>query len=1316
MKKVSYIITVLLMLCCASACHQPQLEAFPDASMSIGAMLSNQTVNTFAEDSEGYIWIGTARGLNRYNGHEYHRYFANPEDSLSLTSNSVTALLCDSKQRLWVGTINGLNLWLGEDKFCQIPIDLRFRNVTQLLETSDGRILVNLVEQLCEYIPETGELRILIEDFDPEHAYINACLLDEQGNLWSLTRHSIRCFDTSAMELKHSFSIPFEPEYTEKLPPDEVCYLHDGKISIFNLHEGKFQPTPSVINTHPLLSRSSIVSVYAFGTVQLLMQTDRGLFIYDRLTGQVTGQDEKGFPFLAPKHDITHLFIDSHDNLWLGQGNQGFQIVNQSKGKFTGLPTLRERLQGHAISSMSADGHQHIWLATHENELFVYDERTAQLTQLSTSGLFKKQQPNAIPFTIHADQNRRLWIINEGKLHECSYANGKLTLRQTHDEIAEIVSSINSGPHGDIWIGTNTNRLYQLPPGATVFSPIDFDVTSMFTSFQLMPLSNGHIVLGSAFNNPVYLNPATGTLYRIPVVEDISNFNLATAFMEDPQGQIWIGTQGIGAYRYDPVSQVSTYIDGLACEEITDILSDDLGNVWISTQNGLSCVNADDLSVSNYTMSDGTGGNQYATGCAVRLSDGQLLFGGTHGLTVVDPAIQTEAHSMPLVFEDLRVNNQVMRLDASQPLNLSHDSRQFSVAFSPLNYQENEQTHHFYKLEGFNDQWVDIHNSHEIYFSNIPAGHYTLHVRAADHDQRHTLAENDLIINISPAWWNTWWARLAYLLILAGIAYVIIRYRRQLSAEKRAAERLEQEKKQEQRVNEMNMRYFANVSHEFRTPLTMIAGPADQLSQDETLKPTERRLVQTIQLNARRMLRLVNQQMDFHKLENDSLKLQVRQTDLTALMRQTISLFEVNMQEKEITLQTFGLEEEVWALADADMIEKVLVNLFSNALKYTPREGTISCGISNDGNMVTFIVADNGVSIPEDKLERIFERYYQVENPRNYGTGIGLYFVRRLLTLHHGTISAGNLPEGGVQFQVTLPANDVYAPEEHATGEQSQAALYPLGLTEVPSAKTTYEHSQTVMVVDDDPDIVNYLRLLLTPHYRLFHAYDAASALESIRGEMPDLVMSDVAMPGMDGYQLCQTLKEDLTTCHIPVILVTAKTTTEEQIAGLNTGADAYVTKPFNPDYLLALIRSQLSNRERIRGILSQSTKVEAQAEQMLNTQDKQFMDELYTLMEQELSNPELNINSLTERLLMSRSKLNYKIKGLTGETPASFFRRFKLNKAAEMLREGSHSVSEVADLTGFSSPTVFSRNFKQQFGVTPSEFVSDAPQSQHPA
>ena len=366
--------------------------------------------------------------------------------------------------------------------------------------------------------------------------------------------------------------------------------------------------------------------------------------------------------------------------------------------------------------------------------------------------------------------------------------------------------------------------------------------------------------------------------------------------------------------------------------------------------------------------------------------------------------------------------------------------------------------------------------------------------------------------------------------------------------------------------------------------------------------------------------------------------------------------------------------------------------------------------------MVTFIVADNGVSIPEDKLERIFERYYQVENPRNYGTGIGLYFVRRLLTLHHGTISAGNLPEGGVQFQVTLPANDVYAPEEHATGEQSQAALYPLGLTEVPSAKTTYEHSQTVMVVDDDPDIVNYLRLLLTPHYRLFHAYDAASALESIRGEMPDLVMSDIAMPGMDGYQLCQTLKEDLTTCHIPVILVTAKTTTEEQIAGLNTGADAYVTKPFNPDYLLALIRSQLSNRERIRGILSQSTKVEAQAEQMLNTQDKQFMDELYTLMEQELSNPELNINSLTERLLMSRSKLNYKIKGLTGETPASFFRRFKLNKAAEMLREGSHSVSEVADLTGFSSPTVFSRNFKQQFGVTPSEFVSDVPQSQHPA
>jgi len=386
----------------------------------------------------------------------------------------------------------------------------------------------------------------------------------------------------------------------------------------------------------------------------------------------------------------------------------------------------------------------------------------------------------------------------------------------------------------------------------------------------------------------------------------------------------------------------------------------------------------------------------------------------------------------------------------------------------------------------------------------------------------------------------------------------------------------------------------------------------------------------------------------------------------------------------------------------------VLSNLLSNAVKYTPEGGTIGLKLDTDGEKITFEVSDNGPGIPEDQLERIFERYFQVEDHHNYGTGIGLYFARRLMGLHHGSIHAENLQQG-VKFVAEFPAKDIYKPEEHVEIQQMQQVLFPVGDS---AEAATQEHENTILLVDDDSGIVNYLKLLLSPSYNILYAYNAEGALKQLEEHKPDLILSDVAMPGMDGYELCRRIKADAEICHLPVILVTAKTTTDEQIAGLNTGADAYVTKPFDPEYLQALIRSQLENRARIRGIIANATTTEEIQEAQvdaLNQQDKALMDRLYAIMEEELSNEELNINKFTEMMYMSRTKLYYKIKGLTGETPNAFFKKYKLNRAAEMLKSGNHNISEVSDLTGFSSPTVFTRNFRAQFGMTPTEYLSQA-------
>jgi signal transduction histidine kinase/DNA-binding response OmpR family regulator len=682
----------------------------------------------------------------------------------------------------------------------------------------------------------------------------------------------------------------------------------------------------------------------------------------------------------------------------------------------------------------------------------------------------------------------------------------------------------------------------------------------------------------------------------------------------------------------------------------------------------------------------------------------------------VNPDIYQPTIKRNLVFEDLFIGSNALApqpgtalpeaLSKKPTVRLSHQNNHFSVSFIDLNPGGEENAHYFSKLEGLDKGWTDIGNARQAYFNNVPAGHYQVKVRIARSDQQVVEAEESFPLTILPAPWATWWAKMLYLLVAAIALWQIWAARKRILSERSAREKAAFEKEQEQRVNDMNMRFFANISHEFRTPLTMISGPVGLLEKTEYLKPQEHKLVDTIKWNAARMLKLVNQLMDFNKLENDALRLKVSRQDLVALAEQTLAMFRITMAEKHITLQTEGLEDTLPAVVDPDKVDKVLSNLLSNAVKYTPEGGTIGLKLDTDGEKITFEVSDNGPGIPEDQLERIFERYFQVEDHHNYGTGIGLYFARRLMELHHGSIHAENLQQG-VKFIAEFPAKDIYKPEEHVEIQQMQQVLFPVGES---AEAATQEHENTILLVDDDSGIVNYLKLLLSPTYNIHYAYNADGALKQLEEHKPDLILSDVAMPGMDGYELCRRIKADAEICHLPVILVTAKTTTDEQIAGLNTGADAYVTKPFDPEYLQALIRSQLENRARIRGIIANATTTEeiqeAQAD-ALNQQDKALMDRLYAIMEEELSNEELNINKFTEMMYMSRTKLYYKIKGLTGETPNAFFKKYKLNRAAEMLKSGNHNISEVSDLTGFSSPTVFTRNFRAQFGMTPTEYLS---------
>ena len=685
-------------------------------------------------------------------------------------------------------------------------------------------------------------------------------------------------------------------------------------------------------------------------------------------------------------------------------------------------------------------------------------------------------------------------------------------------------------------------------------------------------------------------------------------------------------------------------------------------------------------------------------------------------------------HDIPLLFEDIKIHNTLVRpgkgacidrhLSYNPDINLKYDQNGFSISFAALDYSESERLHHYYKLDGFDQYWINAHNNKEASYANLPAGTYTFRVRITQNDQSTIVGENAIRVIVHPAPWATWWAYTFYLIAGITILAFFIRAMWRIRVEKQAVLRAEQAKAQEQFINKMNMSFFANISHEFRTPLTMISGPISLLYSSSDITGENKNLLRIVQRSVNRMLRLVNQMLDFNKLENDTLKLKVRPTEIVVFLKELTDIFRVNAESKSITMITNGLEGSFIAWIDEDKIDKIFTNLMSNALKYTPAGGRINVNFDivsgEDAVQVVKIEVINTGQIPDDKLEKIFERYYQISDEHggiyNWGTGIGLYYARSLARLHHGSLTASNLKDDNkVMFTLIVPVGQsAYSEAERSHEQVNQLEAFPLEENPLPVKPDPDldKEKKTIMVVDDDSEVAYYLEMLLGSDYQVVCRFNAESALEAITENAPDLILSDVVMPGKDGYWLCREIKESLQLCHIPVILVTAKTTIENQVEGLNVGANAYVTKPFEPHYLMALIKSLLNNLEKTRSLLSRSTQTDKMDENVLSPQDNMFMTELYHLMESELSNPELDVTRMTQLLKISRTKFYYKVKGLTGENPSVFFKTYKLNRAVELLKEGKYTISEIADMTGFNTLSHFSKSFKQQFGIPPSEYL----------
>ena len=1330
-KILSLICLVLLMVACQKKEQQQQRDKDEEHGVVVAQELSNNRVQCIAEDATGQLWVGTFRGLNRYDGHEYHQYFCT-DDTLGLPDNQIKDILCDQRGQLWVATVNGVCRYNRMDNFDRIKVQSTNLNTQKLLEDSKGRIFVfNGTEVLLYDEEQQAFLPIIQRQMENQLWTWGDCIIDASDDILITESQRILIYDTSTFKL--SKEIPLGDQYnfySEMLANGLMILSGYGSMTLYDTKSQQLVPLNPEMENRITAHNSIVQTAWLLEDNTILLSTSKnGMFELNLFAQTLYGEGDADFTLPVPEAMVTEVFQDSRKNIWLGTYDKGLFADYFYMEKFGGSDNYLNRQIGNSsVLAVAMDRSRNLWISTLLRGLFVYHTDTQKVDAIPLEGLPAGEQKNAVTH-IFCDNDGQLWLSTGSMVMRCRYDGNRLSILSQTPAMAAM--DFEQTDDGTVWVATSSNDIIGFPKGSdTPIVKQAFNADFCFIP-SLLKLDDGQMLISAFFQKIVRLNPQTGKLSELDIPSMAQcirrSVYIPTDMLQDANGDVWIGTVSNGLLRYDMKKNEMTRIAGLSCSDVGSIEEDLQGNLWISTMKGLNRLDRQTGRITSLYKADGICGDEFCDRASCLLPNGSLVFGSTDGITVFNPADIDTLRQIPIRFCDLKIHNQLVRpsedgpikamLDSCQEVRLSQSENSFSISFTALDFGEYERVHYFYKMDGFDNDWIDAGNTHTASYANLPSGHYTFRVRTTDSaSDNPNSEERTLNIVVKPSKAYSWWAWLIYIAIAAALAYYLYRNTKRVVAARRAARQAQMEKEQELRTNQMNMSFFANIAHEFRTPLTMISGPVGQLAKSDNLSKEDKGLLNIAQRSIQRMFKLVNQLMDFNKLENDTLRLSVEQIDVVKALNNICDIFEFNAKEKGIAISRFGMEDTLMAWTDGDKLEKIVSNLLSNALKFTPSGGRIDVSLDVDDNNVKVCVADTGKGIPEDQQENIFKRYYQLDNQTkavvNWGTGIGLYYSRRLAELHHGSLTADNRKEGtGAVFCLVYPMNETAYTEEERRPLEGEPQMASAAVLPVESyADTATDDNQpTILIVDDDTEIINYMRMLFSRDYRLITCLDADTALEEMRAAEPNLVLSDVAMPGKDGYQLCKEIKQDIQLCHIPVILVTAKITAENQVEGLNVGADAYVTKPFEPAVLSALIQSQLKNRERVRKLLTKSTTTEDErVEDVLSGQDRHFMEELYKLMEEELANPELDIARITKLLFISRTKLYYKIKGLTGETPSSFFRTYKLNRAAELLKSGKYTVSEIADKCGFSTQSHFSVVFKKQFGVTPSEYKLD--------
>lgn len=1318
------VILYIIMLC----------VSFPALSQSTRLIstkdgLPQSFVSGLEQDDASFVWIATRNGLARYDGIQYKLFQHDAKDSSTLASNLIIWLRRDNQNHLWIEFENGSVDMMD-------PVTERIRHYINADQIPGGRIvfirrgwLVDHEDNFWGIVKADGVSRYdvhnkKLKQFGKQNAGLASDtvrgIAETKDGLWILDDRQMNLFDFKTQTFIH-WSLPFVQDYGTFTGSDAIAIdVHKRKNGELMWGDRQrlyfFQP-----QTHSF--RSIVLPGTAYLGIRWIRTVGDGYDYFENY-GQVyryndqSGLSSIGKTLNTPLGDVKSFLVDKSGLIWLGTNAQGIHLIDLETPFFQSFTYNKDFASDMLQQEMGIDLRKLVgWTAADQ--------------QFS--------QPSYYIRSVY-DANRRFYLALKQTVCYWNAGQNHLNILPSVPILADTeklrigIRGITILPDGaPLVIGYNGDMMYFDSTGNKWISFVEPGLLRKKFGSLMLPLNM------LADDQNVWITTEEDGLIRMNIqTKKITQLKENSGEPSLPANQLlsilsgsahsdllWIGSyQGLIKLDKNTLrSEVFSLKEGLPDNTIYSILSDSLGNLWLSTNKGICRFEPQTNKVRAFHTIDGLPGDEFNRFHQLQLPDGKLTFGGTDGWTRFNPLrMKNDSYEPAVVLTDIKINSKdftqlkdkdsvFLPVNAIDRLMLPYEQNTLNFGFAGLEFSQPQNLEYRYRLEGYDNDWVLAGNTHQANYTKIPPGTYEFLVNSSNSSGKWSQYIKSFKLQIKPPWYATKMAYICYAIILAGLVWTFIRFRVTREIMKQEIQLKEKQTEQMKELDDMKSRFFSNITHEFRTPLTLIMGPAEQLQESGKLEQHQHRLVTTIMNNAKQLLILINRLMDLSKLEAKALQLQEQRGNPGDSVGSIVHSFEHDAATKQIQMNYQDLtgSTDCWFFADA--LERIVYNLISNALKFTGSGGTVETILKLQDEKIKLIIKDTGIGIPENKLPFIFNRFYQAsENPvlaneeTNPGTGIGLSLVKELINQTGGTIevesktSDAGSKESGTAFTVYMPFRMV--------AEEKTAPASEVTDTSKEYIRTDGESIPEILLVEDNPELAGFIKGILSPTYIVTHVLNGEIGLETAFANMPDLIISDVMMPVMDGYEMCSRLKEDIRSSHIPVIMLTAKVSQENKMEGLSKGADDYLIKPFHPSELQLRIHNLLVRQSNLR----KSIRKELAALQNGDFKKEEapldiFLVRLYALLDEHLDDNLFGVDQLVELIHLSRSSLHRKLKALTGMSTTELVRNYRLQKATTLLREGYNS-SDAAYKTGFGSPAYFTKSFREVYGVTPGEFI----------